>query len=169
MAQALAYKAAQLIEKRRLGFAATGIPTTSDIFAANEIDDLYEAEIQRRVEEAKVSALESASKAYERECIGFQRGWGSNEIDVAKLEMLNKTIDWLKARKEKYLDVLPRRINLNNTYRSLSDGAKIELDRIVYVHRIGFGDFVSDDNAKIVGNASSNREVTLIDHNLEAL
>lgn len=166
MAQTQAYKAAQIIEKRRLAFTATGIPTTGDQNAADEIDRMYEEEFQRRLATAKVEALESAEKAFNKECLGFQAGWGSNEIDLAKLDVLGKTIDWLKERAAKYTDQLPRRINLNNTYKSLSDGAVIELDRVLYTHRIGFGDFVSSDNSRIRGNGSTMREVTLVDHNL---
>lgn len=176
MARSEAYKAAQLIEKRRLGFAATGIPTTSDQNCADKIDALYEAEFERRlgierlrteglVKEARWRTLEDAVSAYSRECIGFQKGWGSNELDQAKLSMLDKTLTWLRGRRDKYTDTLPRYINLKRTFESLSDGAKIEVDGVVYTYRNGFGSFHSEDGSIIVGR-TFDQQVKLIDHNL---
>jgi len=180
MAETQAYKAAQIIEERRLGKNATGIPTISDRICADEIDDMYEAEFRRRlavvvddarreaearVQEAKVEVLESASKAFSRECLGFQAGWGSNEIDLAKLDVLGKTQTWLEERAFKYRDPLPRYINLKDTYRTLSDGAEIKYRGEVFTHRIGFGDFVSIKGDNITARLHD-EDVTLINHNL---
>lgn len=180
MAQEQTYKAAQIIEERRLVDRATGIPTLGDVSAAEDIDDMHEAEFRRRlavalddarreadarVKEAKIEALESAVQAYSRECIGFQEGWGSNEMDQAKLSMLDKTLAWLKVRRDKYNEPLPRYINLRDTYKSLSDGAKIEVDSVIYYFQLGFGTFRSDDGSVIQGR-SFNKQVTLLDNNL---
>lgn len=175
-----AYKVAQLIEKKRLGTLASGIPTTGDQMLADDIDQIYEAEFNRRLtaalavertlaagrlKDAQYSVLNDAVRAYSRECVGFQHGWGSNELDQAKVSMLDKTLTWLKQRRDKYIDVLPRYINLKQTYESLSDGAQIEVDSVIYTYRSGFGTFHSEDGA-IIRGLTFNKQVKLIDHNL---
>jgi len=180
MAQEQRYTAARIIEARRLGDGAVGIPTTRDMDSAEEIDEIYEEEMLRRVavaveyerrvadsrvQQAKAETLESASKAFSRECLGFQAGWGSNEIDLAKLDVLGKTQTWLEERAFKYRDPLPRYINLKNTYKTLSDGAEIKYRGEIFTHRIGFGDFVSVNGDSITARLHD-EDVVLVDHNL---
>lgn len=175
------YTVAKYIEKSRLGNLASGIPTTGDQNLADDIDHLYETafaerlrsalEAERRVSDAKIkearyTALNDAARAYKTESVGFQEGWGSNELDVAKLDMLGKVYTWLKERRDKYVDTLPRWINLRDTYNSLSDGAKIEVDSVIWTHRKGFGTFNAETDSGVIHARSFNKQVKLIDHNL---
>lgn len=114
---------------------------------------------------AQVEALRSAEKALNRECLRFQSSWSSNEIDVAKLDVLGQALTWISDRAAKYDEVLPRTINLKDTYRSLSDGAVIEYRGVRYEHRLGHGDFVSDLGDRIVARLHD-EDVTLLDNNL---
>lgn len=120
---------------------------------------------EEKIRDAKVEAIHSTTVAYNKECLKFQAGWGSNELDVAKLAMLGKTLTWLGKRQEKYTEPLPRTINLKDSYGDLSDGAKIEVDGKEYSHRIGFGDFVSSDHETIIAR-DADYQVTLVDNNL---
>lgn len=165
MAQAQAYKTAQLIEARRVGYHATGIPTTADQATADEIDRMYEEEFERRLKEAQAKALEDAERALNRESIGFQSSWGSNPEDVARLDGIGKVMEWMKARAAKHRDALPRTINLKDTYEGLSDGAVIEYRGTPFSHRIGFGDFQSEYGDRIVAR-EADMDVKLVSHNL---
>jgi hypothetical protein len=165
MAETQAYKAAQLIEARRIGYHATGIPTIADQATADEIDRMYEEEFARRLTVARGEALESAEKAFNRESLGFQKGWSSSPEDVMKLDMIQKSLDWIKARAAKYSDQLPRTINLKDTYKSLSDGAQIEYRGTIFTHMIGYGEFRSDFGDTITARLHD-EDVKLVSHNL---
>lgn len=171
MAQKNAYTVAGMIEARRLGEQTTGIPTISDQATADAIDRMYEAEFSSRLEaavrEAKAEALEKAERALNKECLKFQPSWGSNAEDVARLDGVGKVMSWMKARAAKYRETLPRTINLKDTYKGLSDGAVIEVDRKLYSHRIGFGDFISTFDSDIIVGRKSDMEVKLVSHNLD--
>lgn len=175
------YTVAKYIEKSRLGNLASGIPTIGDQNLADDIDHLYEQEFAKRlkaaldrerkisdakVKEARYTALNDAVKVFSTESVGFQAGWGSNEMDQAKLDILGKAYSWLKARRDKYVDVLPRWINLRDTYEDLSDGAKIEVDSVIWTHRKGFGTFNAETDSGVIHARSFNKQVKLLDHNL---
>ena len=112
-----------------------------------------------------MDVLNSAVKALNKESIGFQSSWGSNPEDIAKLEAIGKTITWLEQRALKYLDPLPRSINLRENYRSLSDGAVVKIAGETYIHRRGFGLFSNRKGEDIVAREYAG-PATLISHNL---
>jgi len=125
------------------------------------------SELERIVKQAKTDALTSAEQALNRECLGFQKGWGSNAEDVAKLDVLLKTLTWLRLRADKHAEVLPRSINLKDEYEKLSDGAKIRYKGRIFEHRIGFGDFVSGVGDDRIVARHHDEDVELVDNNLE--
>lgn len=126
---------------------------------------LTQRELDNKIRTAKVEALQHAERALNRECIGFQSRWGSNEIDVAKLDVLGKSLTWLRERAFKYLEPLPRYINLKDIYRTLSDGAEIKYNGEIFRHRIGHGDFISKHGDIIVARLHD-EDVELVSHNL---
>lgn len=82
-----------------------------------------------------------------------------------KLDVIGKALDWMKARAEKYRDQLPRVINVKDTYKSLSDGAKIEYRGTTFWLSRGHGEFRSDYGDRITARLFD-EEAKLVDHNL---
>lgn len=125
----------------------------------------YKSDHERNLKVHASDTLNSAVDALNKEAIGFQSSWGSNPEDVAKLEAIGKTITWLEQRALKYLDTLPRTIYLRDEYKTLSDGAVIEIEGEKYQVRKGFGLLTNRKGEDIVAREHVG-PATLISHNL---